>query len=572
MKNKQGINKGFTLIEIIVAMVLITLIGTIISVLVLNKNNNKDLSKVERKILEAAQVFAETEKDKNGQTYVRAVNEYAKGIKIPLTTLEEEGYIDKSLIEEVGNENYYVLLVNSTEYCETGASYILSWTMTENTPIALCDTKPIEGVCDEETVITEIIKEPEIITNNIYITEYISEKMNVSLNKFAVSEEYYDAATDKTNLTKDENGLFTYYDEGKTNNTSVDDNLKQKYWYYRGAVENNYVKLGKDASGNDLYWRILYKNEKNELKLVLDKEIQIQIEDINGTNQNINKDDILLNISKCDRSCRRDNSDVIASYSVVTNTISSVNLYKYQSKNSLSLNSDNPLSSYYYTFTKNWFDSITIDTKEFLLTNAFCVNTRNKYSRGCCGNKEQYNVTSDPFSNNFRCDVGSDGNSSLIKSNFVTEVGFLNYGDLIRAGVIEGNLSNVQNSGNYLLKNGNSFAILETKNWYRNNSEDSTSTKGNSYSENRYTYYYVDNGLRTAVMYQTYYNEDSTPEYSLTKDGINLLAPTESMYIKRNWSIFKANYIKPAIVVNLTNYKLSSSSGTYDNPYEIVKK
>lgn len=39
-------------------------------------------------------------------------------------------------------------------------------------------------------------------------------------------------------------------------------------YYFRGAVTNNYVKFAKDASGNDLWWRIVRINGENSVRMV----------------------------------------------------------------------------------------------------------------------------------------------------------------------------------------------------------------------------------------------------------------------------------------------------------------
>ena len=39
-------------------------------------------------------------------------------------------------------------------------------------------------------------------------------------------------------------------------------------YYYRGDIENNYVKFGKDNSGNDLYWRIVRINGDGSIRMI----------------------------------------------------------------------------------------------------------------------------------------------------------------------------------------------------------------------------------------------------------------------------------------------------------------
>ena len=41
-----------------------------------------------------------------------------------------------------------------------------------------------------------------------------------------------------------------------------------KSYYFRGAVDNNWVKFGKDSSGNDIYWRIIRLNGDGSIRMI----------------------------------------------------------------------------------------------------------------------------------------------------------------------------------------------------------------------------------------------------------------------------------------------------------------
>ena len=43
---------------------------------------------------------------------------------------------------------------------------------------------------------------------------------------------------------------------------------KMKSYYFRGAVDNNWVKFGKDISGNDIYWRIIRINGDGSIRMI----------------------------------------------------------------------------------------------------------------------------------------------------------------------------------------------------------------------------------------------------------------------------------------------------------------
>ena len=48
---------------------------------------------------------------------------------------------------------------------------------------------------------------------------------------------------------------------------AMNDDLGTSY-YFRGAVDNNWVKFGKDSSGKDMYWRIIRVDKDNKIKMI----------------------------------------------------------------------------------------------------------------------------------------------------------------------------------------------------------------------------------------------------------------------------------------------------------------
>ena len=48
---------------------------------------------------------------------------------------------------------------------------------------------------------------------------------------------------------------------------ATDDDLGTSY-YFRGAVNNNWVKFGKDSNGNDIYWRIIRINGDGSIRMI----------------------------------------------------------------------------------------------------------------------------------------------------------------------------------------------------------------------------------------------------------------------------------------------------------------
>ena len=48
---------------------------------------------------------------------------------------------------------------------------------------------------------------------------------------------------------------------------ATEDNIDISY-YFRGAVDNNWVQFGKDSSGKDIYWRIIRLNGDNSIRMI----------------------------------------------------------------------------------------------------------------------------------------------------------------------------------------------------------------------------------------------------------------------------------------------------------------
>ncbi len=59
------------------------------------------------------------------------------------------------------------------------------------------------------------------------------------------------------------------YDYSKDGIYEMEDDYGTSY-YYRGAVENNYVKFGKNKSGQDMFWRIIRINGDGTLRIIYD--------------------------------------------------------------------------------------------------------------------------------------------------------------------------------------------------------------------------------------------------------------------------------------------------------------
>ena len=111
--------------------------------------------------------------------------------------------------------------------------------------------------------------------NNGKVTNYNSATGTVSLN-FIGSDRcylYFDYKKETIKLGSTElvvNSEIPDFNQIATTNEGLfkaQDDLGTSY-YFRGAVDNNWVKFGKDSSGKDIYWRIIRINGDGSIRMI----------------------------------------------------------------------------------------------------------------------------------------------------------------------------------------------------------------------------------------------------------------------------------------------------------------
>ena len=111
--------------------------------------------------------------------------------------------------------------------------------------------------------------------NNGKVTNYNSATGKISLN-FVGSDRcylYFDYKKETIKLGSTElvvNSETPDFNQIATTNEGLfkaQDDLGTSY-YFRGAVDNNWVKFGKDSSGKDIYWRIIRINGDGSIRMI----------------------------------------------------------------------------------------------------------------------------------------------------------------------------------------------------------------------------------------------------------------------------------------------------------------
>ena len=615
---------GFTLIEIIIVIALISIIGvgSVVGVKTIQKNKS-ELTEITNRIIESASVYIENEKDTNGNYYINGINEGGQGLILPLDTLYDEGYIKENdynyVIKKISNEKRYVVIGYKTEdECKTGGITIdVNWNDKEvvTTPLYLCSyTKQSEG---KETSVIEM-------------------SGLVELSKTAVSKEFLTSQTgDITNLT-DKSGIFLLQNHDSS----------KEYQYYRGAVNNNYVKFGRNNNNSDLYWRILWieKDLKGptRMKLVLDDTIELKdIVTKDGTetydiknestiyNFDIGEagDNIVMLNPKVETTHERKETE-----SKSSKEIEEINWEKY-TFNSKYSNKDFDYNDFAYYINvengsvnqikdssnsivyksngiykeslDNWINSTNIisdeNNKKILLQNHCFNSTMKIYADDILSSDDKYlgNTVSNSYSNS-ETSPKNDFSCTGTKGNVSDYVGHLTYGDVVRAGISTTH-DNLNKSGNYLFTGADekdSF-ILGDLNYVIN--EDTIISKKATYINHKYQSYVVTkSGISSDVIYlqerehnfnHSYiYTEGRTKDkYRYYFDYITLNGITypqqrgySSEHVKgktfknvTNGVIkekFKAYNIKPTIIIDMTKATLDKNfkDGTKNSSYEII--
>lgn len=270
-KNKT---KGFTLIEIIVCLVILTCIGTgsVVGVNTAIKNSNENkLEKIQTNFDSALEVYLENNKD-----VLANINNYAEGAIITLETLKNEGLISDDLIDPTTKElmdyknNYYVvsnaILLETTgglggaapsDECNNQVSIdvIARWDLNnlteeqKNQVMYICPTD-IDSIKNSLTGINNKISDLEAEIENL--KEAIKEIEGVKTDDV------------KQNLIY--NSLFenaTYTAKGSNPNN---------YVYFEVQSKPTEFAYFQDTPNKGL-WRMVSINENNEIELLYNETV-----------------------------------------------------------------------------------------------------------------------------------------------------------------------------------------------------------------------------------------------------------------------------------------------------------
>ena len=98
--------------------------------------------------------------------------------------------------------------------------------------------------------------EGKAFTGKIYVTNYSCETIGPAYKTILANSKVNETTPNFASTATTNEGLYKAQDDLGTS------------YYYRGAVDNNWVKFGKDSSGKDIYWRIIRINGDGSIRMI----------------------------------------------------------------------------------------------------------------------------------------------------------------------------------------------------------------------------------------------------------------------------------------------------------------
>jgi len=353
-------------------------------------------------------------------------------------------------------------------------------------------------------------------------------------------------------------------------------------YFFRGDVNNNYIKFGKDPDNNDLVWRILRINGDGTLRIALDENIDYKLVDVDGNSVEFNNGDWISRIypntcsfTSCDINFGTNHGyiyqNLVYKYdnNVYKNYIDYDNILSKNTNFTIRIGNEeinilfDSLEEYNVEFYNNSIEKQILDlwaTQNKLLDNNLIVENKTfcnvlryeDHDNGTtisenyfnnndfkCTNEERFAITKYDFK----------GENSLINS----KIGYINLGEV----KMQTNPTICEND-NFLLNNGD-FMLSSISKFYSGGSDYVSLYKSNRETGNRSTFC---NGC-VATKKPIYLNMPSD-------ENGDLISSTPYFMTTRTYMIkFYLYNIKP--VINLKADIKLSGDGTIDNPYIVIE-
>ena len=190
-----------------------------------------------------------TIENKSNETY-----KYNIVIQNLVNTFVTEGYLQYKITST--NGGYNMTEFKDVPKSETATDTILAYSV--SIPVGVTQSYTVEFIYKNDESIDQSNDMGKKLSGKLFITEGTEDPNKTLYNQLLADKSTVLTRTDfSTVLTNDNtNTLYTYTEDSKT------------VYYFAGNATDNWVKFGKNASNQDLYWRIIRTNSDGSVRLL----------------------------------------------------------------------------------------------------------------------------------------------------------------------------------------------------------------------------------------------------------------------------------------------------------------
>ncbi len=175
-------------------------------------------------------------------------------IKDLLNTFVTEGYLQYKITST--NDGYNMTEFKDIPKSETATDTILAYSV--SIPVGVTQSYTIEFKYSNDESVDQSDDMGKKLSGTLFITEGTEDPNKTLYNQLLVDKSTKLTRTDFSKVLTDNNTntLYTGVEDSKT------------VYYFAGNATDNWVKFGKNASNQDLYWRIIRTNSDGSVRLL----------------------------------------------------------------------------------------------------------------------------------------------------------------------------------------------------------------------------------------------------------------------------------------------------------------
>ena len=190
-----------------------------------------------------------TIENKSNETY-----KYNIVIQNLVNTFVTEGYLQYKITST--NGGYNMTEFKDVPKSETATDTILAYSV--SIPVGVTQSYTVEFIYKNDESIDQSEDMGKTLSGKLFITEGTEEPNKTLYNQLLVDKSTVLTRTDFRKVLTDNNTKTLY--------TSTEDS--KTVYYFAGTATDNWVKFGKNASNQDLYWRIIRTNSDGSVRLL----------------------------------------------------------------------------------------------------------------------------------------------------------------------------------------------------------------------------------------------------------------------------------------------------------------